>query len=295
MVRGGAIGDFILTLPVCAALRSMFPEGRVEILGYPMVTGLALDGGAVHGARDIDARPMTGFFMPRAELDEDLAGYFGGFNVVVSYLYDPDMFFQNNVRRCGKHIQFIQGIHRPKDEDGVHATDAMLKALEVMAIFDADPRPRLDFGVSPEPQPVLAVHPGSGSPTKNWPIERWFELLRELGRRHRILIVGGEADGEQISLLQAALHGEQFEFLYRRPLSEVGARLQGCRAFVGHDSGISHLAAAVGLPGLCLWGETAEAVWRPRSDCFELLHGGKGLAELDVDTVADRVDALMSG
>lgn len=295
VVRGGAIGDFILTLPVCSALRTMFPDGHVEILGYPSVTQLALDGGAADGVRNIDARPMTGFFMPKAELDEDLAAYFGSFNVVISYLYDPDMFFQKNVRKCGDHIQFIQGIHKPEDEDGIHATEAMLKALEIMAIFDADPKPRLKFDVAGGPEPLLAVHPGSGSPKKNWPINCWFELLRELGEKHRILIVGGEAEGEQISVLRSALAGDRFEFLEKRPLTEVGARLQACRGFVGHDSGISHLAAAVGLPGICLWGETTERVWRPRSDRFEVVHGGSGLEGIDVGEVATRVEKLMNG
>jgi ADP-heptose:LPS heptosyltransferase len=54
---------------------------------------------------------------------------------------------------------------------------------------------------------------------------------------------------------------------------------------VGHDSGISHLAAAVGLPGVILWGETAEAVWRPRGQRMKVLRGGAQLQEVAVTQV----------
>ena len=50
------------------------------------------------------------------------------------------------------------------------------------------------------------------------------------------------------------------------PLPELAARLANCCGFVGHDSGITHLAAAVGLPGVVLWGASVETVWRPRSE-----------------------------
>ena len=80
-----------------------------------------------------------------------------------------------------------------------------------------------------------------------------------------------------------------------RALVDVGVRLQSCRAFIGHDSGISHLAAAVGLPGICLWGETNKQVWRPRSDRFEIVSGGKGLADIAVADVLARADRLMAG
>lgn len=296
VVRGGAIGDFILTLPVCAALRQMFPDAHIELMGYSAVTQLALKGGPVDGVRNIDARPMTGFFFPKGEIDGDLSEYFGGFNVVVSYLFDPDKIFQDNVRRCGDHIQFVQGCHRPSDEDKAHATESLLKALEILAIFDANPVPKLNFNVeTPEAEAPIAVHPGSGSPEKNWPVKRWVELLRELGERHRIVLIVGEADTDTVEELKGELDGPQFEFMEKKSLLEVGVRLQSCRAFIGHDSGITHLAAAVGLPGICLWGETNKQVWRPRSDRFEVLSGGKGLMGIAVEDVVARTKKLMEG
>jgi heptosyltransferase-3 len=291
VVRGGAIGDFILTLPVFGALREMFPKAHIELLGYPNVARLALEGGAVDAARSIDARPMASYFIRRGESDPGLRNYFGSFQVVISYLYDPDGFFQLNVSKCGE-LQFVQGIHRPDEGDSIHATEALLQALERLAIFGADPTPRLSFS-NPEKADVIAVHPGSGSEKKNWPIGKWNELLDRLSNDHRILVVGGEADRGRIDRLREELPGDRFEFLLNASLDEVGRRLQGCKAFVGHDSGITHLAAAVGLPGLCLWGETNENVWRPRSDRVEILRGGIGLGAISVEDVLDRMAGLV--
>src|SRR6185436_4084507 len=65
---------------------------------------------------------------------------------VLSYLYDPDQIFQTNVARCSKAL-FIIGPHRPDEKLNFHATDALLKPLERLAIFAADPVPRLRIDV----------------------------------------------------------------------------------------------------------------------------------------------------
>src|SRR5882672_758992 len=97
VIRGGAIGDFILTLPAIAALRGQFPEAHLEVLGYPHITQLALSAGLVDRVQAIEARALAGFFARNGELEEDLVDYFSEFDVVISFLYDPDEIFQENV------------------------------------------------------------------------------------------------------------------------------------------------------------------------------------------------------
>jgi len=79
------------------------------------------------------------------------------------------------------------------------------------------------------------------------------------------------------------------------PLPELAVLLQGCAAFVGHDSGISHLAAAVGLPGLILWGDTEEEIWRPPSERMIVLRHAAGLANLPVGRVMAELTRLSLG
>src|SRR6267154_357276 len=166
VIRGGAIGDFILTLPAIAALRRQFPQAHLEVLGYPHIVQLAVVGGLVDQAQSIEARALAGFFARRGELSEELADYFSEFDLIISYLYDPDQIFQTNVGRCTG-AQFIPGPHRPDDQGKIHATQVYLKPLERLAIFDADPVPRLTLNSQPSTLNQIALHPGSGSERKN--------------------------------------------------------------------------------------------------------------------------------
>lgn len=303
VIRGGAIGDFILTLPAIAALRQAFPAAYLEVLGYSHIVELALAGGLADRVRSIDARPLAAFFARNGELGEDMRDYFSEFDLIISYLYDPDGIFQTNVCRCSPG-QFIAGPHRPEEKTRIHAAKAFLRPLERLAIFDADSVPRLRIGntkteandPSPKPDdlPTLALHPGSGSELKNWPQERWAELLEWLVNetRFRLLIVGGEAEGERLQSLAAALPPARMRVAQNQPLAELAARLASCSGFIGHDSGISHLAAALGLPGLLLWGDTAEEVWRPPSQRMVLVRAAGGLTGLGVEGVIEQVRRL---
>ena len=295
VIRGGAIGDFILTLPVLAALRENLPQARVEILAYPRVAPLAVAAGLAADARSIDARPLAGFFAARGSLDEELQAYFASFAVIVSYLYDPDGIFQANVGRCTK-AQFIVGPHRPDERTALHATDVFLKPLERLAIFGADPSPRLLLPSAFCPLPSLALHPGSGSESKNWLEANWSQLLRALLDETDLplLLIGGEAEGDRLRRLTRDLPPERFAIAENLPLVELAQRLTGCRAFLGHDSGITHLAAAVGLPGLVLWGPSNDTVWRPRSARMKMLRGSPTLASLPVEKVLAGVKEIMA-
>ncbi|MEI6356831.1 MAG: hypothetical protein WCP53_06980 [Verrucomicrobiota bacterium] len=159
IIRGGAIGDFILTLPVLAALRRQFPAASLEVLGYPQVVALAAAGGLADGVRPIESRPLAGFFARRGALDPALAEEFAGIHVVVSYLFDPDEIFRDNLAKVTK-AQIIQGPHRPDGSRPIHATDQLLEPLQRLAIFGADPVPRIRLAAA---APSQRPSPGSGA------------------------------------------------------------------------------------------------------------------------------------
>ena len=301
VVRGGAIGDFVLTLPVFSALREQFPDAHLEVLGYAHIASMAQAGGLVDAVRSIEARALAGFFARNGTLDPSLQEFFGGFSIIISYLYDPDGIFQANVARCSK-AQFVPGPHRPNDAGKIHATEVLLKPLERLAIFAADSVPRLQIG--PDRQRVsgtsaslqVAVHPGSGSERKNWPEANWSEALRELLSIAKLscLVVGGEAEENRLERLRRELASDRIELARNLPLVELAKRLGSCEAFIGHDSGITHLAAAVGLPVIALWGETAEAVWQPKGSKIILLKSGRQLSALSVEQVVQTVRKVLN-
>ena len=296
VIRGGAIGDFILTLPVVAALRAQFPSARLEVLGYPHIAGLAQAGGLAEAVASIEAGPLAGFFARDGILSPALQDFFAGFALIVSFLYDPDEVFQANVARCSKAL-FITGPHRPDETAGLHATTVFLKPLERLAIYDADPVPRLILAPRIlSSLPLLALHPGSGSERKNWPETNWFAFLHALaaGTAWNFLLVGGEAEGARLERLAAAVPRQRLQLAFCFPLPVLAEKLAASHAFVGHDSGISHLAAALGLTTLVLWGDTVEAVWRPLGEHVSILHPPGGLASLAVETVLHETRRLLA-
>ncbi len=295
VIRGGAIGDFILTLPVLSALREQFPAARIELLGYPRIASLALMGGLIDAVGAIESRPLATFFASRATLDPAMQEFFGRFALIVSYLYDPDGIFQENVRSCSR-SQFIVGPHRPDEKGSIHATQCFLQPLERLAIFDFDPIPRLEVPMIGGSAGAigragsarwLAMHPGSGSELKNWPEQRWRELLEQIIQHTsvQILLVGGEAEAGKLDRLAQGLPPDRLRIADKLPLPALAQEFKGCAGFVGHDSGITHLAAAIGIPTIALWGATNKRVWEPRGADVQLLRASKGFSALRVEAV----------
>lgn len=295
VIRGGAIGDFIVTLPVFAALRERFADTRIEVMGYPQIAALANVGRLVDAVIPIESRPLAGFFARNGKLDETVSDQFSEYDVIFSYLFDPDEIFRTNIGRVSP-AQIIQGPHRPYETSPMSAAAQFLVPLERLAIFDSDPVPRLPINPPPPRQPrLLAIHPGSGSPAKNWPVHHWQSLIHDLVGQtdFSFLVVGGEAEGDRIDALTRWIPTERLRVERNRPLDQLAPLLAGCKAFIGHDSGITHLAAAVGTPTLALWGPSVEHIWRPGGDHVLVLKANGGLLALEPDAVRDAVMRLM--
>jgi heptosyltransferase-2 len=298
VVRGGAIGDFILTLPVLAALRRRFPGAPVTVVGRPGIMELARAGGLADTLLSIESRGLAGFLVREGELDPALAAHFAGQSLIVSYLFDPEGIFRENLVRCSA-ARLVAGPHRPDESLSLPAAEVLLAPLASLGIVGADPIPHLSLPDDPLPSdgaavPLLAIHPGSGSARKNWPEERWAELLRRLAAETetRFLLVGGEAEGRRVERLAALLPIARVEQAQDLPLVTLAHRLVRCRGFVGHDSGITHLAAALGLPCVALWGGSNAAVWRPRSPRCAVVADREGLSALTPERVFSVVRLL---
>jgi heptosyltransferase-2 len=295
VVRGGALGDFILTLPVLAALRRHFPKHELEILGYERSASLALAASLADRISALESPTLAGFFARDGAWPTPAAAYFANFEWIISYVYDPDRIFQSNVARCGA-ARFVAGPHRPDESAGLHATKALLRPLEIFGLSEADPRPRLILPGPTEPlaEKRLALHPGSGSVKKNWPEAKWAELLQGLAvaSEWHFLLIGGEAEGSRCERLAGLLPPQRVRLAQHLPVAELARAMNSCSAYIGHDSGVTHLAAALDLPGLVLWGPSNENVWRPMSERMRLLRHDGGLAALPVTMVLEACQKL---
>ena len=294
VVRGGAIGDFVLTLPAIKLLREAYPTARLEILGYKQIAALAENRFYAEAVRSIEYGPLAGFFANAADLDAELARYFGSFGLVVSYLFDPDRIFERNVARCGVEM-FIAC--SPKITDTEHAALQLARPLEQLGLTLRNPAANLfpseddrafasSFLTSAHSAPI-AIHPGSGSTTKNWPNEKWQAISTALSGRE-LLLIGGEADERQL----AALRTHNARTAFNLPLPHLAAVLERCAAFIGHDSGISHIAAAAGTPSVLLFGPTSPEVWAPANPRVQVIRpASANLNDITVEQVLAALDA----
>jgi ADP-heptose:LPS heptosyltransferase len=120
----------------------------------------------------------------------------------------------------------------------------------------AERRRRLDVGTS-----YALIHPGSGSSRKNWPVARFAEVARRIERAGaRPLVLAGPAEGTAAAALAAA---GGWPTVNCPPLEELAGLLEGAALYLGNDSGVSHLAGAVGAPTVAVFGPTRALRWRP--------------------------------
>ncbi|MGB9475185.1 MAG: glycosyltransferase family 9 protein [Candidatus Udaeobacter sp.] len=287
VIRGGAIGDFILTLPTLKALREAYPDAHIEILGYKHIAAVAENRFYAQAVRSIEYGPLSGFFAANSELSAELAGYFASFDLIISYLYDPDRIFESNLRRCGVE-NLVRGPAKIV-ETGGHAARQLARPIEELGIRVVDLAEKIflseedrEFArkfLKDSSQPLIAIHPGSGSKEKNWPLQNWIELFStehwHIEKRPSLFVVSGEADKEQSAHLEHTWKNQEIRFAKNLPLSHLAGALEHS-IFIGHDSGISHVAAAAGANCILLFGPTNPNVWAPRNENVEVLRARSG-------------------
>ena len=305
VIRGGAIGDFILTLPALKSLRDTCPHTHIEILGYKHIAVLAENRFYAQAVHSIEHGPLSSFFARNSELSPDLANYFASFDLIISYLYDPDRIFENNLRRCGVE-NLLCGPSKIFENAG-HAARQLARPVEDLGIRVADLSEKVfpstedrqfasDF-LRPLQQPIIAIHPGSGSKEKNWPLENWITLFSRShgrsGKRASLIIISGEADKAQTEQLEREWKNRDVRFGRNLSLPHLAAVLERS-IFIGHDSGISHLAAAAGANCILLFGPTDPRVWAPWNQNAQVLRAESGnVSDVEIGPVEAAITAAL--
>jgi heptosyltransferase-2 len=296
IVRGGNMGEFILTCPVFAALRAQFPDVPIEVLGYPRIAELAKSAGLIDEIRSIETRAAAGFFARNATLDPDLSNYFARFSVIFSYLYDPDGFFQMNVCKVST-AQFIGGRARPDEGATLHAAETFLKPLERLAIFDADAVPRLPIAQRDSFEATVAIHPNPETGARAWPEAKWRNLANAIAAKtsYKLLLIGDESQQRVLQRAAAELPLGGARVVSSAASPELAAQIGGCQAFIGHDSGVSHLAASLGIPSVIVWGNSNAAIWQPRGSHVTILKNRAGAIGITQEEVLAALPVVWAG
>ena len=282
VLRGGALGDFLVTLPAFALLRTGWPAARIELAGNATAATLALSRGLIDAAHSQHEARWAALF-DSGPLPVEFGAWLADFDLVVNFWPDPACELQRRFP-CREGQRFLTAAAMPARAPAAAHYCAPLRDLGLATGMFWFPLERPDL-TTPRAVPRVAVHPGSGSPLKNWPLDRWVELCAwltgELGAE--LLIVSGEAEPPEV----LAGFGQSARNL---PLPALTTGLGRCQFFVGHDSGISHLAAACSVPSVLLFGPTDPAMWAPPAPHVHIMQRG---AELTAISVAEVRRAIM--
>ncbi len=214
----------------------------------------------------------------------------GGFDAAVAYTRDETL-----AARLRARVPRVAVRDPAPPAGGPHASAWLASALPEVGIpDDAVDVPVLDSAeqdarataeiVSRLPPAFLAVHPGSGSARKNWPAERFAELARR--ERAPWLLVHGPADDAAASILAKVPGAVVAREL---PLPTLALLLSRVGAYVGNDSGITHLAAAAGAPTVALFGATDPKVWAPIGPRVVIVECGSAMDGATVEAVGAAV------
>ena len=287
--RGGALGDIVLTLPILGALRAFYPGCFITLFApYPQAT---LAAGYADRVVDLNSASLLGLFNPDALLPDAVLKYLRA-DLTISYLSDPGKVSESRLLRS-KTAKFLQGPFR-LDLERRSAVEQLARPLRALGIGSFDPIPRLT-GLSAERFPArLAIHPGSGSPKKNWPLNHWAQFLARLTSSFDdVLLVSGEADTEIAEAIKPLIPVEKLRPCANRSLSDVVAELSQATLFIGHDSGVTHVAAATGIRTIALFGPTDPIIWAPNGDHVTVIQSpDRTMAGLSVGTVLETLRPL---
>jgi ADP-heptose:LPS heptosyltransferase len=283
MIRAGALGDCLLMLPTLYALRAHFPQARIDVMGYPQRWEWVLDRGLVDTVHTIERPGMHLLFCEGLEAPAPLKSFLGAYDVVLSYRPDPDGVFERSLGALGARLVLSQPPFPPPPPPKIHAADFALQLVARLGVpvpptasglclTDAELALTQPFftayHVDPLQHRIVVVHPGSGSATKRWPVQNFVTLIETLESQPgvRTVIVTGYAETDVLARLRSLIHAATPLVAENWPLLPTAALIAHATVFVGHDSGLTHLAAALRRPTVAIFGPTDPDIWKPRGE-----------------------------
>jgi len=238
LIRPGAIGDFILSLPALHCLRAEYTEVWVASQNVPLVR-------LADRSRSISSTGLD--LLGIADPDPRLLTELRGFDSIVSWYGSSRQDFRTTVAGLGLPFTFFPALPR---ESSTHAVDFYLEQARTIAGCDSDGIPRIPCPA--ERENFAVIQPFSSSRKKDWPLDRFRRMASGLASRMPVHWCRGPED--------PALDGA----ITMNNLWDLACWLARASLYIGNDSGITHLAAAVGTPTLAIFGPTDMRVWAPR-------------------------------
>lgn len=300
----------LLAVPAFRALRAARPAARLVLAAQERIAALLALLGAVDDAVDFDALGLDTLFADEIGRPEPRRFFLGpptgqaglaDLATMVCWLGARDPAFVARVRALVPSAVVASSVpagglvwEHLLATAGGEAAMGDRAPLDVPAAVAADGERALRASGWDGETPLLIVHPGAGGAAKRWPAEGFARVLAALGSARRLAVVvhQGPADADAVADLARSHRGPLMR-LVDPPLPLLAGALAHAAAWLGNDSGVSHLAAALGVPTLALF-TAANLPWRSWSDATRpLVVATETLREADGDRVIAGLTALL--
>ncbi len=274
----------LLALPAMRMFRRAFPRSTLALLGRPERLSLVAFDLQAQSVHSIDRAGMAYLYAEGGALPVELSDFFSAFDGVLVFGRSSGSLLAKNLKKAGAGRVILLPSFPPESAK-VHVTDYLADSLKVSGFEEEASFHPLQLPDDPSDfpgsflsnseweagEPILAIHPGSGSPAKNWSPENFAMVADRAGERAGILLISGPAQdgvGKVRRMMKKALPlvAENLSLL------QLAALLKRSTAYLGNDSGITHLAAALGLPTVAVFGPTDPAIWGPRGPGVRILY-----------------------
>lgn len=305
IMHSGGIGDLLLALPAMRSFRAVFRRATAELMGQPERLSLIRFDLKAQSIHAIDRAGMAYLYLKDAALPDGLGSFFAEFKAILVFGKSSLDLLSKNLKKAGAG-RVIPVPSFPTRDAAVHVADALLQTLREENIT-GEP---LDRPLAlPEEAEVgaqeffarngiggnekfLAIHPGSGSRKKNWAIKHFLSLAEWAKQRSQILLILGPAEKE-VKEIGEAFKRFQPIVADQLPLLQLAGILKKSSAYLGNDSGITHLAGALGVATVALFGPTDPAIWGPRGPKVKIIHDPEGLDRIDPDRVIESLSSFL--
>lgn len=259
------IGDMIVFIPALEALGNFFCKSRISVMTSPPAHRLLDNHPRVEGIFLIDAARQRGFFQ-RFDLIINLSGRDAEINGLirtakVRHLIIKERLFDKKypLHAADYHLEYFKGIMAAFYKPLVHVTDVERHAAR---------RYLIDKKIASETDLIIAIHAGSSNPDKKWDWRRFRRVCNLLIRDHdaKILLLAGPSEREISEKIAGSIVDQLV--MVREPIRLVAALLEQCTLLITNDSGIMHLAAAVGtsVVGIFSASFSRPEIWGPLAD-----------------------------